>query len=506
MHIIGKIIHFFKKLFHKSENASSDTSQLSLQETEANDEQILLENTDNIEESLEQFKMHNIVFEKLNYLEQYIKTFSLPFPKEYSHYLGIIQTHRKEYETELEKFSNGLLGELTFAIDPECESNRLITVSNLESEIKDFVESVVNFSYYKNKFSKLSLKLNQFYNVLLDTNQEISVITSQLNNAIHSMQQLIENVKKQHFFESDSRKKEIILNHIIYGEYIFFKSSLRCHLTSNFDEYKNNISKFHNLFIDTEYEDLVFKFFIEDLEQYQLYITTNLTRAKLHNQILRSCQSLQTRLNNYQNVFSNSNFFEELIRFENTVDNISDNNGIEFIFPLPEYLKNQAISESKVSIKDTAISVLNMLDHNSAKILVKVISNFNKDISWREFYFLCKIFELHKEVIRVASNTIFGFVVTKFNSFDARYTEYSDVFIKSEKEKLLNYHGSKSRKYVFLLTVENTYLTTVKYELQQLKLDFIIRKNNIYINHSYFNGFQNLELNFGHYKLLEELL
>ena len=33
-----------------------------------------------------------------------------------------------------------------------------------------------------------------------------------------------------------------------------------------------------------------------------------------------------------------------------------------------------------------------------------------------------------------------------------------------------------------------------------------IRENDVYLNHSYFNGFKNLEKNFGNYKLLEELL
>lgn len=498
MSLLTRIKNFFKRLFHKkdeSEEIVEVDNDFDLSEEEVNEE-----------DALEQFRMHNIVFEKLNYLEQYIKIFSLPFPKEYSHYLAIILNHRKEYEEELKKFYNGLLGELTFAIDPECESSRLIAVSALEDEIKDFVDFKFNYSVYNDKFSRLCFKLNQFYNALLDTSKDTSVIVSQLENATQSMLNLVTNVKDFRFFKKDSRKKEIILNYIIYGEYIFLKSSLRCSLAKDFDDYKNNLSKFHNLFIDEEYDSLIFKFFIEDLEQYQLYITANLSQDKMYNHVLKSCQALQIRLNNYRAVFHDSNFFQELIRFENTVDNISDNNGTNFMIQLPETLKVSTISKTSTSIKDTATAVLNMLDLGKAKILCDVISKFKADISWREFYFLCKIFELYDEVVQVSCNTIFNSVCDKLTRLSTRYSQYSNTFIDAEKERLLNYNGSKSKKYVFLLNSESSRLPAITQELQQLRLDFIVSENNVYINHSYFNGFKNLEQNFGHYKLLEELL
>ena len=147
-----------------------------------------------------------------------------------------------------------------------------------------------------------------------------------------------------------------------------------------------------------------------------------------------------------------------------------------------------------------------MLDCAKARILARIIANFKVDISWREFYFLCKIFELYKEVIDISNNTIFCFVRTKLMQLNSKYTRYSDHFIQSEKEKLLNYHGSKSKKYVFLLYVEQPDLISVVYELKQLSLDILVSGNNIYLNHSYFNGFKNLEQNFGNYKLTEELL
>jgi len=186
MSLITRIKDFLKRIFSKK-YFSKDTVFESCVPVDTSQEE-------GAKESLEQFKMRNIIFQKLNYLEQYIKVFSLPFPNEYNHYLGIIQAHRDEYNKDLEEYKEGLIGELTFAIDPEKESDRLIIVSNLEAEIKNFVEMTVNFSMYQNKFAKLSLKLNEFYNALLDTSRGVDEISAQLRNAISSAVKLVEQI------------------------------------------------------------------------------------------------------------------------------------------------------------------------------------------------------------------------------------------------------------------------------------------------------------------------
>lgn len=494
MPLFARIKHFFYCLFLKRKD------------TDVKDEPCV-ENTEVVEEqTLEQFKMNNVIFEKLKYLEQYIKIFSFQFPKEYSHYLNIIQAQIKDYEKELTNYKNCLAGKISFSIDPEQESKRFIAVSNLEIDIKNFVEMVFNFSNYREKFYKLASKLNQFYNALVDSQRDSKAISNQLDKAIDSMCRLVSKVKDSRFFKSDSRKKDIILNYIIYGEYIFFKSSLRCGLIKDFDDYKINMSKFHNLFITSDYDNLIFKYFIEDLEEYQLYITSSLTHDTSYYDLLKSCEKLQSQLNDFERTFKDSSFLQELIRFENTVDTVSEKYGIGFLFPLPKILDVSKNIEVNASVKDIAISVLNLLDSNKAKILCKVITDFKTEISWREFYFLCKVFELYDDVIQISSDTIFSSVSIKFPGLESKYSQYSNDFILKEKEKLLNYNGSKSKKYIFLLNVETVFLPVITKEFQNLCLDFYIQGNNVYLNHSYFNGFKNLEKNFGHYKLLEELL
>lgn len=499
MSLLVKFKNFIKRLLKK--NKKIEKVQTATSEPIVVEEELV-----EAENTLEQFKMRNVVFEKLKYLEQYIKLFSLNFPKEYEYYLNIIHIQREEYELELQKYNNGLLGEITFAIDPECESNRLIIISKLEKEIEDFVELKVNYSLYKDKFSKLCYKLIQFYNVLLDTNKEKSAVVTQLESAVVSLENLISNVSTLKFFNSDSRKKEIILNYVIYADYILFKSFLRCSLTENLENYKQNLSKFSKMFVSSEYNKLMFRFFIEDLERYQIYMSTNLGQEKTYSRILEYCKSLQAELNDYQKAFASPLFFAELIQLENTVDDISENCGKEYIITISDTLDASCVCETKISVVDTAISVLKLIDCNKSKILCKIIENFKSDISWREFFFLCKIFELYKEVVSVAHNTIFEFVGTKFCKLSTKYSKYSDSFILDEKRKLLNYHGQKSKRYVFLFNIESVHINTLVYELNQLQLDFLVSGNQIYLNHAYFNGFKNLEQNFGKYKLLEEIL
>ena len=47
------------------------------------------------QDNAEKFSTRNIIFEKLNYLEQYIKVFSLNFPEEYEKYSKLIHENSK---------------------------------------------------------------------------------------------------------------------------------------------------------------------------------------------------------------------------------------------------------------------------------------------------------------------------------------------------------------------------------------------------------------------------
>lgn len=456
--------------------------------------------TDVVEEQVQKkFELRNIIMEKIDYLEQYIKIFSLTFPNEYQKYLNLIQNERKSYENELKNYMNGFNGHMTFSIDPEHETERLLAITALEKRIKDFVEYDMNYQIHKERFSKLCVKLNKFYNALIDTKRSVTEIKNQLQNANTSLLKLIEEVEEMSFFENDSRKKEDILNLVIYCDYIMFKSILRCENIKSLDEYLECNSSVYNLFGEQDYKKMMFKFFIDDLERLQLYIIKNYSNSIQVNYLLKTSQSLQEQLSLSKIPEEQKLYFEELIKFENTIDNLTEADNIPFDIEVPNDVKVEVVEDS---VNEISITFLDMMNSVTAKVLVKVIASFRYEISWREFFFLCKIFEIYDEVMDFASTTIFDSVKRNFLKLNEKYSQYTEDYIREHKTKLLKHSGTKNKKYILFLTLGSLERADVSAVFDKLLLDYTFVDEDLYLNHSYFNGFKNLEQNFGNYIII----
>ena len=450
------------------------------------------------QEEIPSFKSENIVYKKLVYLEQYIKIFSLTFPNEYKKYFDIIQNLKADYSNELKRYEQGFEGNITFSIDPEDESRRYVEVLKLESDIKSFVELEVDYKMCRDKFSKLCYRLNIFYNALMDTQVQHDIITNQLYNAYNSFEKLVNDLKEYEFFARDSRKKDDILNYIIYSDYIIFKSALRIGIVSNFSEYKQEISKIYSFFVGENYEIQIFNFFIESFEELQNLIVSSFESDETYEYVLKESQSLEIKLNDYNQSFNDYAFFRSMIKLENTLYGLIKIHNTKFTFDISKMIKFNEEENEVVSVNNTAKSILSLVGNNKSDLLEQIINKFNIEISWREFFFLCKIFELNDDVIKIADNTVFSMVKDKFLKLEEKYSEYSFDYIKKEKEKVLNYCGGKEKKYVLLFALNDRVPYTTGL-LKSLALDFVIRNQAIYLNYSYFNGFKNLEKNFGQY-------
>lgn len=491
MCLIKFINNLLRRIFGKENDLQLEEPLVLLEEDNLSIEEIK-------QEEVKPFKLENVVFDKLNYLEQYIKIFSLTFPKEYREYLTTIQKLKADYVKELEEFKKGFEGDITFSIDPEQESKRYVEATGLEYEIKAFVESEVDYKACKNKFSELCYKLNLFYNTLIDTNVEKERIITQLNNAYASLEALVKDLNNQEFFRKDSRKKDDILSYVIYSDYIIFKSFIRVGIISHFDEYKQEISKIYSFFMQEDYDMLIFKFFIESLEQIQNMITEKLNSDKMYQYVLKECQNLQQRMDDCKNCFNDYTFFANVVKLENTIDSLLKLQKAQFTFDVSQIIDFAKDENEIISINNIAKSMLSLVDNEKARLLEKIVNNFTIEISWREFYFLCKIFELADDIVKASDNTVFSMVKDQFIKLGERYAEYSDEYVKREKDKILNYQGSKSKKYILLLKLQDD-TEDVTSTLKSLSLDFAAYNHQIYLNHSYFNGFMNLEQNFGQY-------
>ncbi len=461
------------------------------------DPEKIVEEIQKLGEGIAKFQVENVVLEKLNYLEEYIKSFATTFPNEYKQFLQLITTQRREYEEQLESYLKGLEGNITFAIDPERD-NYYITVLSLEGKINHFVDFVVYFEMHKKKFVTLCSRLNEFYNTIVNCHIDRQKVHKQFLNASEKARELIAEVQPLTFFTKDSRRREEILNYVIYCDYMLFKTALRYNFCSNLSDYKNGTSKLSSFFVEADYDKLLFKFLVQDLEQVENFVMSKLQNYECYDFLLQSCDKLKTSTREFLQSNLDSAYFDGLLKLENTLEEAAKTVGQDFVVFLPNIFGTPK-TISTTNVNEMAIAVLKLIHNNIANILQTLISGFTINITWEEFYFLCKIFDLYDSVVKVARSTVFSCISDNFTSLDNKYPEYSEEYITKYKTKLLNYKGGQKKKYVLLFRagqVDNAVVTT---EFMNLYLDFVVIDDAIYLHHSYFNGFSNLETMFANH-------
>lgn len=487
---------FFLGLFGNTPKDDTTPSEAS-EASELMDETTLLESQDSSTEMFEKFKFENIIYKKLDFLKEYIKSFEQSHPSEYLRYLAQIEAQHASYDNELESYQQGLEGALTFSIDPERESMRIAEISKLETDIYTFVDHVVLYDKYKRMFSVLCYKSNTLYNSIINWRISAEKLKEHFNDANSVCEKLISEVQQLQFFESDSRKKEKILQHIIYFDYLLFKSALRYGFCDSLNSYKSNISKLHKFFVDMDYDDSILRFFTQDLECIKTFLNTNLQSYEIYSHLLETCDRLKAKAQTCSSASVETSSFEEIIKIENTLEEAGKTCGVDFVLKLPEFFEG-TVSKT-ASVNTIAISLLKLIDTDAAALLRELIKKFNINISWKEFYFLCKIFEVYEDVIQMSKSTIFTSVETKFLEFDQKYPQYSSSYITENKKKLLLYRGSKKKNYILLFNIGEIDCTFVASQLKKLQLDFLLMSDGIYLNYSYFKGFKNLEQFFGNH-------
>lgn len=450
-----------------------------------------------LDEEMAKFQVENVVFEKLNYLEQYIKSFATTFPTEYNNFLKLIITHRKEYEQQLDSYRKGLSGNITFAIDPERDSHYIALLS-LEGKINHFVDFVVCFELHKKRFVALCTRLNEFYNTIVNYHIDEQKVNKQLLKAAEKAKELIAEVQPLNFFIKDSRKREEILNYVIYCDYMLFKTSLRYNFCKDLADYKSNTSKLSFLFVESDYDKLMFKFLVQDLEQVDVFVNSKLKTYECHDFLLQSCEKMKIQTREFLQSNLNSDYFQSLLKLENTLEEAAKTVGQDFIVLMPNIFSEvQAVHHTNVN--EMAVAVLKLIKKNSANILLTLVSGFSISITWEEFYFLCKIFDVYDSVVDVSRSTVFSCINDTFIALDSKYPEYSKEYIMKYKMRLLNYKGSQKKKYVLVFEADQVDNAMVTTEFMNLLLDFVVIEDAIYLHHSYFNGFCNLEAIFSHH-------
>ena len=439
---------------------------------------------------------------RLNSMEQLIKTFDEIFPESYLGFLERIELLKQEYQESLEEYIDCLKkGALTFEIDPDEDSSKIADVINLEKEINSFVENDLKFYLISRRIQKMCLKLNILYNTSIrhSTESDKTKVLAQVERAKENISEIVEDVNSYEFFSSDKVKRDYLIDFISYADYLVFKCSVR-----NLS-YLNLKDIFSNLFINKEFDGLdftqIFKdFVLEELENLSALLSVLLKNEEYYLTFLRKIQKLQN-FNydaSFRKVIETEEYWLEVIDIENSILNCLTLLGFEKerieIILLDRF--DAGIDEKEVffSVKSQAClaiaDVFYKTQNVKSQIVLKVISNLNSDITYKDVYFILLLFDLI-EVIKSTKGISKSFlkgIKKQEQKYGFSYTRDS---IESKKQELLSY-DKQNKTYVKVFSATNSELERFRKILRNEKFDFIISCDDIYLNSFYFQGFENI--------------
>lgn len=472
------ILSFIKK------NKKQDTQELLCNIAER------IENEEN-----DVIKTKKDILKRLEYLEEYIKSFYTLFPDEYDRFSKIIRTQKEEYNKELTEYTYALENnELTFSIDPEYEVKKLMAVTNLEHEINGFVEKEVVYKHYETILKEFVQKINLLYKVVReDKNVTQEKIISQADNAIKKIEIIVLEVKEKSFFESDNRKKNNILEYIVYSNYIVFKLYLRGKKATNFYDFRDKVT-IDDIFID--FDKNVTKFILQELVSIEDFLSSSALKSdSFLNLTLKDAGNLKNMfLKNGVELVRDDDFFKNMLRLENTVLEVARINGIAFELFLPENLKKEelnSIEDLIFPLKDYTISLLQrmILARDYSALFFKEILSSCKKITYVELYLVAKIFNLDRKLVELSKDE-YSNISEHFAEIEKVFQNYSDEIIENKKKKV--FKSKRVFSYIYLLDVTNYDLELIKETLCNLKIDYKIHEDKLYINSIYFEGLKNI--------------
>ena len=448
-------------------------------------------------EEFEHIKENKSIIKKLNFLENRVRIFATMFPNEYARYKSRIDGYKEEYQRELDEYIDAYENrKVTFCIDPENESKKINAVYMLENEIDTFIVRDVKFKTWVVKLSELCYKLNILYNVSLNSSDKKSIF-NQATRAINNLENNISELKNEVFFNSDVRKKTEILEYVFYSSYIVFKLFLRCGEVANFIDFKEKI-RLDDFFEISEYNTNVLKFVIDDIKNIEKYITAELQNDKMYAALLEKYERLQRQyVESEKEIATDNVYFEKILKSENTIYGIANIHGKEFNVPfstlidMSEYNKEGSI----LTAKEYSLFVLRCISNNiSASMLVQFIERVSDNMTYKEFFFICKIFNLHDIVKEIAVSNGITSITSQFAKLEEKYRSvYSDKEIILKKQKVLRHKNDTVNKYGKFVEIENGMIEQFCNELEGLSLDYYRNGKIIYLNSIYFNGFANIQ-------------
>ncbi len=499
MTFLQKLYNFFVRLFSGfGETANSSTATMletsKPMETKELDNSITSnisttenEIISNQEEERVNFAKRTLMT-KLYILEQEITVFESDFPKEFTAYMDRIENLRQKYNSSLEEIKKLL----TFEIDPELDPKKIIEVNILEGDIKDFIGKEVKFNIISKQLQRLVTKLNILYNVSIFhfKEEEKQKVISQVNHAIESHTRVIHEFKSCESILDDRRLKERIVELASYVDYEIFKISIR-----NSNQAPNELIRnlvMTNEFSGFEYESAFIAFIkdeISDLGELLPLLGDEECRKVLKrklNDLLASITYSETQ----EAIIFDTTFWNSFLNLESNLLEMLRASGVD-----KEKVKVRLIIRMDIKVDESDVLLLPITNANLSLtslysithdekilLLIRLLKNMSKDITYKEIYFLILLFDVKTIIVNTPNE-----LLRHMEKYLKKYP-YTDRSIEEKKKSVMSL---LNKEYVIAFTLdgdEKKIVTT----LQSLNFDFKVEGNNVFINSFYFNGLENV--------------
>lgn len=484
MSFIDRFYGFLNSLFSRILGRPLGTSGMLMLE-EPKDEIVSVQDGEVIEDTAKEEKINverRTLMTRLYAVEQEITIFENDFPKEFQDFSNRIEELRQLYSSSLDAVSK----ELTFEIDPEIDGNRIGQVVKLEKEVQRFIESKVKFNIISKRLQRLIKKLNILYNVSIFNykDYEKEKVISQLKNALTSAKMVAQEFKGCDYILSDTQLKERIISLISYSDYQILKAYIR-------NSVKDPREVIPNLTMMTEFEkfDYVSDFvaFIKDELSDLVELLPLISDLGCRMEMMSKSNQLFGTFTycEGEDVIIDRAFWYAYFDFESTLLEMLRSNGVT-----NHYAKVRLITRMDINVNDdevlvtpmtkTHISLISLFTKTHDErivLLIKLLKNVSKDITYKEVYFLLQVFDAI-ELVANTPNDIFKYIKKYLEEYP--YTRH-EVMAKKRLVKNI-----PNKEYVVAFKLDD-YTKEIISTLENINIDFQVVGDLLYINSFYFN-------------------
>lgn len=484
-----KIYNFFNSIFSYFTGENKDNNNLLASEPEESESSLEDGDENNSSEATEE-KLDvakRTLMTRLYSIEQEISVFEDSFPNEYNAFLEKINNLRDAYNSSLDEVRKLL----TFEIDPDSDTSKLMEVISLEKAVKRFIESEVKFDIISKRLQRLIKKLNILYNVSIFhfKEEEKAKICFQLSQASDSVTKIAKEFQECYYIVSDKQLKERIIDLISYVDYEIFKSSIR-NSNKTLDTLIDNLVTL-NVFDKFDYKS-AFTAFIKDEITDLAELFPMISDAE-HRKIFKKRSSellMELTYSDDVNKILDTSFWNNFLDFESNLLELLKANGVS-----REKTRVKLIVRMNINVNDdevlvqpsttaylSLISLFSTTHDNRILILMKLLKNVSKDVTYKEIYFLAVLFDA-LEVIQSKPNGL----ASHMENYIKKYP-YDRKTIIDRKKSVIT---ASNKKYVVIFVLDDHGKEIVT-TLESLNIDFIVNGNNVLINSFYFNGLDNV--------------